>query len=259
MLFEGFDFNIVKDDKNKPLINGLHKDINTYLINEFIEYIKPFITDIVYGTGFVKSNLEENIIIDPNYDNGYVHITVNGFGDDFIVKTYADKNISVYSGNHGCLEISPVIYELINDNTYNIIELGRIVKPGKREEGWMVHGITNCGLWLDYEGLKRHVQYVNYIEVTQDFIDKLKNIKLMHTGVNTVVGINKGWVFQNEQQYNEFWDILHKAGYTNWEKYKIHQRYNMHQMAIARYFDNSHITAPYGAYYIKGLKKPRRN
>lgn len=33
----------------------------------------------------------------------------------------------------------------------------------------------------------------------------------------------------------------------------------MHQMEIARYFDSRHITAPYGAYYIKGLKKPRRN
>ena len=254
MLFENFDFNSVRDNKSKQLTTAIHNEINKHYLDECIKYIKKFIVDKVYP-GFVA--VDEKILVDIDYDKLQAHFKLDGFGEEFIIKLVSTDQIAIYSGLHGCLDITPTVFKLINEGDYEVYELGRLI-DGKIEGVWYCHGIMNCGLWLDYEGSNHWIVETNYIEVEQSFIDKLKKIKFIPIGKNTVVGINKGWVFQNETQYNEFWDKLHQIGYTAWEKYKIHQKFNMHQIEIARYQDTRHPNAPIGAYYIKGVKRPKR-
>ena len=256
MLFENFDFNSVKDNKNKNknLSNTIHNEINKHYLDECIKYLNKFIVHVVYP-GFVA--VDTKIHVEVDYDELQAHFNIEGFSEEFIIKLVSEKQIAIYSGLHGCLDITPIVFELIKDSEYEVVELGRLI-DGKIEGIWLCHDIMNCGSWLDYQGYNHYLSNQNYIELDQDFINKFKKIKFTPIGKNTVVGINKGWVFQNEAQYNEFWDKLHQVGYTGWEKYKIHQKFNMHQMEIARYQDARHTSSPIGAYYIKGVKRPKR-
>ena len=63
MLFENFDFNSVKDNKNKNLSNTIHNEINKHYLDECINYLNKFIVHVVYP-GFV--NVDTKIHVEVN-------------------------------------------------------------------------------------------------------------------------------------------------------------------------------------------------
>jgi hypothetical protein len=101
---------------------------------------------------------------DIDYDKLQAHFKLDGFGEEFIIQLVSTEQIAIYSGLHGCLDITPTVFKLINEGDYEVYELGRLI-DGKIEGVWYCHGIMNCGLWLDYEGSNHWIVETNYIEV----------------------------------------------------------------------------------------------
>jgi hypothetical protein len=95
MLFENFDFNSVKDNKNKILSNTIHNEINKFYLDECIKYLNKFIVNIVYP-GFVA--VDTKIHVDVSYGDLEAHFNLEGFGEEFIIKLISKKQIAIYSG-----------------------------------------------------------------------------------------------------------------------------------------------------------------
>jgi len=95
MLFENFDFNSVKDNKNKNLSNTIHNEINKHYLDECIKYLNKFIVHVVYP-GFVA--VDTKIHVEVNYDELEAHFNLEGFGEEFIIKLVSTKQIAIYSG-----------------------------------------------------------------------------------------------------------------------------------------------------------------
>ena len=100
MLFENFDFNSVKDNKNKNknLSNTIHNEINKHYLDECIKYLNKFIVHVVYP-GFVA--VDTKIHVEVDYDELQAHFNMEGFSEEFIIKLVSEKQIAIYSGLHG--------------------------------------------------------------------------------------------------------------------------------------------------------------